>query len=147
MHTGFWFDDQAKHVSPTRDPVPVRLKQRGWELGAGGMYSCVDDLMHWSTALWAEKILSDESTRLMFSNHVKIVEGQAGFGWFHGTSGNGMEFWFTRGNDSFGPNALVYWYPTLHTTVVITSHSGDDKASDMGWSRIGLAEVIQVLKF
>jgi CubicO group peptidase (beta-lactamase class C family) len=147
MHTGFWFDDGAKEVSPTRDLHPVRLKQRSWELGAGGMYSCADDLLHWSTALWAEKILTHESTQLMFSDHVKIVEGEAGFGWFHGTSGNGTEFWFTRGNDSFGPNALVYWYPTLHTTVVITSHAGDDKASDMGWSRIALSEVLQVLKF
>ena len=148
MHTGFWFDDRAKQVSSTRDPLPVRLKQqRGWELGAGGMYSCADDLLHWSTALWAEKILTDESTRLVFSDHVKIVEGQAGFGWFHGTSGNGTEFWFTRGNDSFGPNALIYWFPTLHTTVVITTHSGDDKASDMGWSRVALRQVLDVLEF
>ncbi len=146
-HTGFWFDEQAKHVSPTAEPLPVRLKQRGWELGAGGMYSCADDLLRWSNALWAGKLLSPESTKLIFSDHVKIVEGQAGFGWFHGSSGNGPEFWFTRGNDSFGPNALIYLYPRLSTTVIITSHGGDDKNSDTGWSRVALQQVLDVLGF
>ena len=146
-NTGFWLDAKAKQVSPTREPLPDRLKQRGWELGAGGMYSCADDLLRWSNALWADRVLSPESTKLIFSDQVKIVEGQAGFGWFHGNSGNGTEFWFTRGNDSFGPNALIYWYPTLHTTVVITSHAGDDESSDTGWSRIALREVVEVLGF
>jgi CubicO group peptidase (beta-lactamase class C family) len=144
-NTGFWFDEHAKQVSLTREPLPVRLKQRGWELGAGGMYSCADDLLRWSNALWAEKILSHESTKLIFTDHVKIAEGQAGFGWFHGSSSNGTEFWFTRGNDSFGPNALIYSYPTSRTTIVITSHAGDDQSSDMGWSRIALRELLDVL--
>src|SRR6266853_2338045 len=145
--TGFWFDEQAGSVSPTREPLPARLKRRGWELGAGGMYSCADDLLRWSNALWSEKILSPESRRLIFTDHVKIAEGQAGFGWFHGRSSNGIEFWFTRGNDSFGPNALIYSYPTLRTTVIITSHGGDDESSDTGWSRIALGEVLDVLGF
>jgi CubicO group peptidase (beta-lactamase class C family) len=147
MHTGFWFDEQARQVSSTRAPLPVRLKKRGWELGAGGMYSCADDLLRWSNALWAEKMLSHESTKLIFTDHVKITEGQAGFGWFHGSSSNGTEFWFTRGNDSFGPNALIYLYPPLRMTIVITSHSGDDESSDMGWSRVALREVLDVLGF
>lgn len=146
-NTGFWFDEQAKQVSSTREPLPLRLKHRGWELGAGGMYSCADDLLRWSNALWAEKILSPESTKLIFSNRVKIAEGEAGFGWFHGSGSNGTEFWFTRGNDSVGPNALIYLYPTLHTTVVITSHAGDDESSDMGWTRVALREVLDVLGF
>ena len=145
--TGFWLDEQAKHVSSTRETFPVRLKQRGWELGAGGMYSCADDLLRWSNALWAEKVLNHESTKLIFTDHVKIAEGQAGFGWFHGSSSNETEFWFTRGNDSFGPNALIYFYPALRTTVVITSHAGDDESSDMGWSRVALREVLGVLGF
>lgn len=147
MNTGFWFDEQAKQVSATREPLPDRLKQRGWELGAGGMYSCPDDLLRWSNTSWAGKILNHESTKLMFSDHFKIAEGQTGFGWFHGSSSDGAEFWFTRGNDSFGPNALIYRYPTLATTVVITSHSGDDESSDMGWSRVALREVRDVLGF
>ena len=144
--TGFWFDDEAKHVSPTHDPLPARLKQRGWELGAGGMYSCADDLLRWSNALRSGKILSDESRRLIFSDHVKIVEGHAGFAWFRGTDTRDTEYWFTRGNDSFGPNALIYFYPANDITVVITSHAGDDAASDTGWSRLALREVVDVLE-
>lgn len=145
--TGFWFDEQAKQVSPTREQLPSRLKKRGWELGAGGMYSSANDLLHWADKLWSGKVLGEESTRLVFSDHVKIAEGQAGLGWFHGRTGRGQEFWFTRGNDSFGPNALIYLYPALHATIVITSHGGDDQARDMGWSRVALDEVVKVLEF
>jgi CubicO group peptidase (beta-lactamase class C family) len=146
-NTGFWFDEQAKHVSATHEPLPARLKRRGWELGAGGMYSRADDLVHWSNALLAGKVLSHESTKLIFTDHIQIAEGKAGFGWFHGKSTKGTDFWFTRGNDSFGPNALIYSFPTLHTTVVITSHGGDDESSDTGWSRIALREVMDALEF
>ncbi len=144
-HTGFWFEDEAKHVSPTREPLPARLKHRGWELGAGGMYSSADDLLRWSNALRSGQILTDESRKLIFSDHVKIVEGQAGFAWFHGTDTRGTEYWFTRGNDSFGPNALIYFYPANDITVVIATHAGDDAASDTGWSRLALREVVDVL--
>lgn len=143
--TGFWFDADASHVSPTHDPLPARLKQRGWELGAGGMYSCVEDLLRWSNALRNGKILNDESRKLIFSDQVKISEGRAGFAWFHGSDSRGSEYWFTRGNDSFGPNAVIYFYPVSDITVVITSHSGDDAASDTGWSRVALREVVDVL--
>jgi hypothetical protein len=111
------------------------------------MYSCADDLMHWSSALLSGKVVSQESTKLIFSDHVKIEEGKAGFGWFHGQTSNGTDFWFTRGNDSFGPNALIYSFQTIHTTVVITSHGGDDESSDTGWSRVALREVMDVLEF
>jgi CubicO group peptidase (beta-lactamase class C family) len=146
-HTGFWFDGQAKRVAPTREPLPARLHRRGWELGAGGMYSSAPDLLRWSNALRTEKILTHQSTALMFSDHVRISEGHAGFAWFHGSTDKGTELWFTRGNDSFGPNALIYNYPSAHATVVITSHSGDDQASETGWSRIALRELQDILQF
>ena len=102
VNTGFWFDVPAKKVFPTKDSLPSRLKRRGWELGAGGMYSSPADLLSWSEALRSNRVLSPESTALIFSDHIKITEGFAGFGWFHAKTSNGREFWFTRGNDSFG---------------------------------------------
>lgn len=144
--TGFWFDRAAREVSPTLEPLPTRLQHRGWELGAGGMYSSVEDLARWSQALWQGRVVGEESTKMIFSDQVKISEGQSGFGWFHGRSPKGTEFWFTRGNDSFGPNALIYFYPAKQITVVVTSHGGDDAVRDMGWSRVALQEVIEGLE-
>lgn len=140
VHTGFWFDKDSRSVAPTKEPLPTRLRTRTWELGGGGMYSTTHDLLRWEAGLRSGQVLDRDATALVFSDQIKIQEGYAGFAWFHGRTPKGSEFWFTRGNDSFGPNALIYVYPETHVTVVITSHSGD-APSEVGWSRVALREV------
>ena len=143
--TGFWFEKGADQVIPTAAPLPPRLRHKQWELGAGGMYSTTSDLARFYRALKSGKIISPTSTDRLFQKQIKIQEGWSGLGWFIGATSSGNERIFTRGNDSFGPNGLVYIYPQREVVIVVLTHAGD-KSDDASWSRVVLADLESALK-
>lgn len=53
------------------------LQDQSYALGAGGMYSTIDDLYQWHLGLAGSRILSDESKALMFKSGMN----GAGYGW------------------------------------------------------------------
>ena len=65
---------------------------------------------------------------------VTIGEGQAALGCFVTTTGRGTRRIWTRGNDDFGPNSLIYVYPDRDLVIVILTHAGQ-KTEDISWSR------------
>ena len=50
---------------------------KSFAVGAGGMYSTLDDMFKWDQALYGNELLSDNSKKLMFASGL----GNAGYGW------------------------------------------------------------------
>lgn len=143
--TGFAATTGAHLVAPARQARPSRLSRRDWgTVGAGGMFSTTRDLHAWYAALRGGKVLGPESVALLFTPYVAISEGTSGLGWFLSRPDDRVKRVFTRGNDSFGPNGLVYAYPDADVVVVILSHAGQ-KDGEISFSRSALAAVETIL--
>jgi CubicO group peptidase (beta-lactamase class C family) len=143
-HTGFAGTGPHGSVVPARDPEPSRLARRDWgSVGSGAVFSTTRDLYVWYSALSAGRVLQPASVSLLFTPYVAIGEGASGLGWFLATAGDGIRR-FSRGNDSFGPNGLIYAYPEKQAVVVILSHAGQ-KDEDLSFSRAALASVEKLI--
>jgi CubicO group peptidase (beta-lactamase class C family) len=129
--TGFAGDSGAALVSPIADTLPVRLIKRYW--GEQGVYSTTGDLYKWWIALQSGKIVSLSGLKQLFKPAVQISEGQAALCWFTGKTLRGNQYIFTRGNEDFGANSLVYAYPDRQLVIIILTHAGD--MGDYSWSR------------
>ncbi|MGH7712171.1 MAG: hypothetical protein ACREOG_12845, partial [Gemmatimonadaceae bacterium] len=51
---------------------------------------------------------------------------------------------FTRGNEDFGPNSLVYVYPDREIVIIVLTHAGNADAQ-RSWSRVIHAQIEQLL--
>jgi CubicO group peptidase (beta-lactamase class C family) len=110
-------------ISAAREPLPERLTHPYW--GGQGVYS-------------SEVIYIVGVARLvveaMFRSHARIGEGDAALGWFTSNSPQGKHVRFTRGNEDFGANSLIYAYNDAEAVIVVLTHAGDS-TDDMSWSR------------
>lgn len=131
------------HIAPTREATPVRLARRSW--GIEGTYSTTHDLLAWFRALRSGRVVSSAGVQELFAPVTPIQEGQAALGWFWRRTPLGTECLFSRGNDDFGPNALLYAYPAKKTIVIVLSHAGE-KNDDLSYSRGMLQAVETALK-
>ncbi len=140
QHTGFAGTRAARRVAPTREPLPARLAGRQWgSVGAGGMFSTTGDLYTWYRALREGRVLHAASVAALFSSQVVTKEGASALGWFV-TTREDQACVFTRGNDDFGANGLIYAYPERKAVVVILSHAGA-RDDDVSHSRAALSVV------
>ena len=64
----------------------------------------------------------------------------AALGWFEGTSTATGRFLFTRGNDDYGANSLIYAYLDRDIVIIILTHGGQ-KDDDTSYSRAALAAI------
>lgn len=135
--TGRLPDDSPGRLAPLSHPMPARLSRLRW--GGQGYFSTTRDLFLWHAALADGRILSQSMRRAQLTPVVAIQEGHAALGWFLGRTASGTKTVFTRGNEDFGPNGLLYYYPAARTTIVILTHAGD--AGEMSWSRAMLAVI------
>ncbi len=92
-------------------------------LGDGGIYSSIDDLARWDTALYDGRLLDAASRALAFSPHVEVTgegyEAQYGFGWRI----TGETLWHSGETIGFR-NVIVRW-PQRRLTVVLLSNRND----------------------
>jgi CubicO group peptidase (beta-lactamase class C family) len=137
-NTGFSGDDGAKSVTPAAKPAPARLAGTSW--GAEGVYSTTGDLLHWYNALRSGQVISAASAQTLFEPIAPIVEGQTALGWFVGRTSDGRARIFTRGNEDWGPNALLYAYPDSGYVIVVLTHAGYANPV-MSWSRFVHAQL------
>lgn len=128
----------AALLAPLAGDLPPRLLRSTW--GMQGYYSTAHDLYTWYRALRTGVVLQAGSVVQLFAPSVKIKEGQAALGWFVGKTDGGATRLFTRGNDDFGANSLIYIYPETDTILVVLSHAGDNDR-DVSWSRSMLASI------
>lgn len=137
-NTGFGGPETWRLVSPATTPPPERLQHSFW--GEQGAFSSADDLYRWTRALWTNRVLGAQSTALLFAPAIPIGEGHAALGWFDGATARGTPFTFTRGNEDFGANSLVYVYPEQDIIIVILTHAGASR-EDLSWSRLVLRDL------
>jgi len=130
-------------VAPTRDATPDRLRKANW--GIEGHYSTARDLFRWYRALRTGRVLSKASLDQLWTPVVPISEGEAALGWFVTTTPRGTRRIWTRGNDDFGPNSLVYTYPDRDLAIIILTHAGQ-KTDDISYSRALVADLEDALK-
>ena len=119
-------------VSPPMGELPERLRTAHW--GEQGLFSSAGDLFRWSRALRSGTLLGEAGLTELFAPIVPIEEGHSALGWFIGTSAAGNRTVFTRGNDDFGANSLIYAYPDQGVVIIVLTHAGDTQAG-VSWSR------------
>lgn len=136
-------DPGTKRVAPAVGKTPERLSRASW--GAQGVFSNLRALWLWQDAVRGDRLLAHDSVGRMFQGVAPIEEGEAALGWFVGHDPDGVAYYFTRGNEDWGPNALVYIYPRTETVVVILSHAGD-APSGLSWSRELLKQLLPMLR-
>src|SRR6516165_1957712 len=62
--------------------VPVMSEQTTHGIvGAGDVYSTVDDLVNWDESLYGDKLLSAKSREAMFGIQFRTPRGGIGYGW------------------------------------------------------------------
>lgn len=141
--------DDAKIVPPVATPMGPGAMQRNWGFrGATGMRASVPDLFSFLQSLETGEFLSRESVELLKGNHVQTAGGtEIGFNWFGRRSDNGLYAKFSRGQESYGGNAVIYIYPEQSLTIITATNAGPAETGDgpvTGWSRItheALAEI------
>lgn len=140
--SGFWGEpaDSRAFVPPIVTPLSQISLQPNWGFkGATGMRASVQDLFAWARLLESEKLLSRGSVRLLMGNHVKLASGtEVGFNWFSQYTEDGIYTQFSRGNESFGGNAVIYLYPAQNLTIVTATNAGPAETGNgpvEGWSR------------
>ena len=115
--------ENSKSVLPALGATPDRLMRSSW--GGQGFYASADDLWTWVQALQSGVVLSRQSVdELMIKGLTPISEGEAALGWFAGENDYGHLRVFTRGNEDFGPNSLIYFYPESKFLIIVLTHGG-----------------------
>ncbi len=128
-NTIFW--DEAgnyENIAGKNRILSDSITGRNWGfIGSGGIYSTPADLYKFIDAVINKKLVSAESLELIFTEYNKTPGGIGiGYGWFinDSTAWNTKEIW-TRGNEDFGHNAVIRWFPEKKTIIIVCTNSGE----------------------
>lgn len=114
-----------------QDDAIITRNFTGWGLlGAGGIYSTVNDLYKWYQALQGESVLSAAAKEKFLSPHVRENEGDFfyAYGWSVGNSPLGSKVVWHNGGDGIF-NADFKWFPDDGTVIIVLSN----RALSEGW--------------
>jgi CubicO group peptidase (beta-lactamase class C family) len=98
---------------------------RSLEIGAGGIYTTVEDLAVWNRALDSPGFLSRRSLDLMFTAH---PPGHYGYGWFVDSAPQ-RRIYHEGGDPGFA--AFEARYPDQHLLIVVLSNEDDAPVRDI----------------
>jgi D-alanyl-D-alanine carboxypeptidase len=88
--------------------VPVISEQPTHGIvGAGDVYSTLDDLLKWDEALYGDKVLSPASREAMFNTQFKTARGGVGYGWFVRRGQDGSISHFQHGGSGAGFTSVL----------------------------------------
>ena len=138
-NSGFW--GMAVEDGTCVPPVATRIDQSAnWGFrGATGMRASVQDLHAFMRALSRHDILSRKSTAMLMGKHLTLPSGtEIGFNWFGRKTEDGPHVKFSRGQESFGGNAVIYDYPGQELTIITATNAGPAETGEgpvEGWSR------------
>jgi CubicO group peptidase (beta-lactamase class C family) len=134
---GFWPDTHDDFVPQTLSPVDPPANVANWGFrGATGMRVSVADLHRWTRALDRGRVLSAESLALLFEPHARAGDGvDVAFGWFRSEI-DGQNWLWTRGSESYGPNAILYRLVGTPLIVIAATNAGPAEEAGPGWSRV-----------
>jgi CubicO group peptidase (beta-lactamase class C family) len=92
--------------------------------GAMAQVSSIDDLNHFIIALKENRIVSQETLRLMSKVHADLGDdGTFGLGWIIGW---GDEPFFSHGGSQDGYQSELFFYPKYDLEIAILTNGGDD---------------------
>ncbi|HJS92054.1 MAG TPA: serine hydrolase domain-containing protein [Steroidobacteraceae bacterium] len=89
--------------------------------GDGGIYTSIDDMAKWDTALNDDRLLNAASRKLAFTPHEPLDDPDVGYGFGWRISGDTV--WHSGETEGFR-NVIIRW-PKQHVTVVILSNRND----------------------
>jgi CubicO group peptidase (beta-lactamase class C family) len=135
--TGQAMDPSDPMLAPIDGDMPPRLDHPAWT--AFAYYSTTHDVQRWINVLVSARLLSRQMVEELWRPVALIQEGQTALGWFVGVTPHGARRVFTRGNEDFGANSSIYYYPESRTLIVVLTHAGD--TNDMSWSRTVLTRM------
>lgn len=98
---------------------------RSLEIGAGGIYTTIGDLLLWNQALNAPGFLNEHSLTQMFTAH---PPGNYGFGWF--VDNQPVRRIYHEGGDP-GFAAFEARYPDQHLLIIILANEDDAPVRDV----------------
>jgi CubicO group peptidase (beta-lactamase class C family) len=142
-HSASWGEpiEQGSVVPPVEVPFQDDTTEPNWGFrGATGMRASVGDLFAWVQSLDGDWPLSKNSVDLLMGNHVQTAGGtEIGFNWFGGQTESGVRMLFSRGQESYGGNAVIYLYPEQDLTIITATNAGPAETGEgpvEGWSRL-----------
>ncbi len=108
--------------------MPKRLGDKNIGIPAGGILSTIDDLHHWNTSLYNNKIIKPETlhqfiTKSSERNHP--VFGKMGYGYGIMLNLGQPTTYFHSGYIKGSPSLILY-YPNTKTTAIILSNIADE---------------------
>jgi CubicO group peptidase (beta-lactamase class C family) len=105
--------------------VPVMSEQTTHGIvGAGDVYSTVDDLVNWDESLYGDKLLSAKSREAMFGIQFRTPRGGIGYGWFVWKSPDGAVSHFQHGGGGAGFTSVLIRRPRDHTYIAVLANLG-----------------------
>lgn len=91
--------------------------------GAGSMYSTVEDLYRWDSALKTEKLVKQQTLDQIFKEHIPMYETASyGYGWMIADTAIGKEI--LHGGNTFGFTANIARYIDKDLTIIILTNNG-----------------------
>ena len=114
---------------------------------AGSLYSTVEDLYLWDQALYGNKILSEDSKKLMFSEQIPAGGSHYGYGWGIGKQALGKTKdsvqVISHSGGINGFNTLITRYPESRNLVVMLNNTG---GTDLGTMTASINNILHGLE-
>jgi CubicO group peptidase (beta-lactamase class C family) len=113
---------------------PNHRQEEHLEVGDGAVWSNLEDMANWDTALRTNKLLKPATMKLALTGSKQ--NGGYGLGWEIYREGNGPMFGF--GHDGYwrGFSTMYYNYLTKNHTVVLLSNRGREFDRDEFWEKL-----------
>jgi CubicO group peptidase (beta-lactamase class C family) len=148
-NAAFW-PHQAREgevVPPLATPFASDAYLENWDFrGATGMRLSVEDLHHWVLALDRLQILDQQQLEQLLGPHVTTSSGlRVGYNWFWEETEDGRTLLWTRGQEQYGANAVLYLFPGTDLIIVAATHAGPAETGSgprTGWSRLARDQMI-----
>lgn len=103
-------------------------------MGTGRVLLNHSGLFRWFTALQKGEVLQNAWVEKLFAPIIPIREGASSLGWFVRETESGIQCVFSRGNEDFGANSLLYVYPERDTVIIVLTQAGN-KDGNTSYSR------------
>jgi CubicO group peptidase (beta-lactamase class C family) len=128
-NTFFWDEvRRLPNVAKKNRELSDSITKRNWGyIGSGGIYSTSTDLYRFMKSVLSAQIVSNRSLSLLFTEHHKTKGGLGiGYGWFiNDTTAWGTKEIWTRGNEDWGHNAVIRWFPDKKKMIIVCTNSGE----------------------
>jgi CubicO group peptidase (beta-lactamase class C family) len=145
--TKFWAEPLTgeQDIAAMNRNLDSTVLARNWGyIGSGGIYSNVVDLYSWFTALQNGTLVDSIRLREMWTVRHQLSITRAASGWFISSADGRREIW-TRGNEDWGHNGVLRWFPEHNVLIIVLTNSGERGDKNISANRFigdGIARII-----